>query len=226
MKRSAKSVCKFWCCLVYVRRYSVTLLLSMILLSDMVGATPSGKEFRIGQQSVTNQEDAKRAAQEAFQEGFKLYKQGTAESLRFAIAKWEKALELWRQLNDKANLALTLTGIGKVYSDLGEKQKALEYYNLALPLTRAVGYKSLEASTLNNLGLVYNSLGEKQKALEYYNQALPLTRAVGDKSGEARTLNNLGLVYDDLGEKQKALEYYNLALPLTRAVGYKSGEAS
>jgi CHAT domain-containing protein len=129
-------------------------------------------------------------------------------------------------VGDREGEATTLNNIGSVYSSLGEKQKALEYYNQALPLTRVVGDRGGEATTLNNIGLVYHSLGEKQKALEYYNQALPLTRAVGNRGGEATTLNNIGGVYDDLGEMQKALEYYNQALPLYKVVGDREGEAT
>ncbi|MEA5551684.1 CHAT domain-containing tetratricopeptide repeat protein, partial [Anabaena cylindrica UHCC 0172] len=109
---------------------------------------------------------------------------------------------------------------------LGEKQKALEYFNQALPLQSAVGDRGGVATTLSNIGAVYDDLGEKQKALEYYNQALPLQSAVGDRGGEATTLNNIGSFYYSLGEKQKALEYFNQALPLRRAVGDKRGEAS
>ncbi|WYL98014.2 MAG: CHAT domain-containing tetratricopeptide repeat protein [Gloeotrichia echinulata IR180] len=116
--------------------------------------------------------------------------------------------------------------IGAVYDALGEKQKALSFYNQALPLRRAVGDRSGEANTLHNIGGVYDALGEKQKALSFYNQALPLLRAVGDRSGEANTLHNIGAVYSDLGEQQKALSFYNQALPLHRAVGDRSGEAN
>ncbi|MEG3860510.1 tetratricopeptide repeat protein, partial [Microcoleus sp. herbarium12] len=108
---------------------------------------------------------------------------------------------------------------------LGEKQKALEYYNQSLPLTRAVGDRDGEATTLNNIGIIYSDLGEKQKALEYYNQSLPLSRAVGSRDGEATTLNNIGIVYSELGEKQKALEYFSQSLPLSRAVGDRAKEA-
>ena len=108
---------------------------------------------------------------------------------------------------------------------MGEKQKALEYYNQALPLRQAVGDQSGEAATLNNIGRIYDSLGEKQKALAYYNQVLRLDRAVGDPGGEATTLNNIGVVHHAVGEKQKALEYYNQALLLRRAVGDRNGEA-
>ncbi|MEG4280433.1 CHAT domain-containing protein, partial [Microcoleus sp. MON1_C1] len=133
---------------------------------------------------------------------------------------------LFRAVGDRGGEATTLNNIGKAYSQLGEKQKALEYYSQSLPLRRAVGDRGGEATTLNTIGSVYSDLGEKQKALEYYTQSLPLFRAVGNRSGEATTLNNIGLVYSKLGEKQKALEYYTQSLPLFRAVGNRSGEAT
>jgi CHAT domain-containing protein len=128
-------------------------------------------------------------------------------------------------VGDRRGEAATLNHIGNIYADLGEKQKALEYYSQSLPLRRATGDRGGEAATLNNIGLVYSELGEKQKALDYYSQSLPLLRAVGERRGEAITLTNIGRVYSELGEKQKALDYYSQSLPLSRAVGDRSGEA-
>ena len=128
----------------------------------------------------------------AIAEGFRLFKEGSAESLRKAIGQFEKALELARSAQAKDKQAFSLLALGRLYEVLGEKQKALDYYNQALPLWRAVGNRGMEATTLNNIGGVYDALGEKQKALDYYNQALPLSRAVGDRDGEATTLNNIG----------------------------------
>jgi tetratricopeptide (TPR) repeat protein len=59
-----------------------------------------------------------------------------------------------------------LYAIGSSYDDLGEKQKALDYYGHALPIRRAVGDRSGEAITLNDIGSVYDDLGERQKALD------------------------------------------------------------
>ncbi|WP_202895982.1 tetratricopeptide repeat protein, partial [Iningainema tapete] len=205
-----------WNIQVFTQRTFVVFF-SMLLLSD-VGIAAGRYEVKIAQQQPQLQQATRAAAQQAFSEGKKLYQQGTAESLRQAIGSWEIALKLYRQVDDKGWEATALLSIGRVYSDLGEKHKALSYYNQALPLYRAVVGKRGEATTLNNIGQVYSDLGEKHKALSYYNQALPLYRAVGDKSGEATTLNNIGQVYSDLGEKHKALSYYNQALPLYRAV--------
>ncbi len=77
-------------------------------------------------------------------------------------------------MGDRSGEATTLNNIGAVYSALGDKQQALDYYNQALPLFRAVGDRSGEATTLNNIGGVYDALGDKQQALDFYNQALPL----------------------------------------------------
>ncbi|MDM9581853.1 MULTISPECIES: tetratricopeptide repeat protein [unclassified Nostoc] len=128
MKRSAKSQRVCWWFLPKLTRYSLTFFLSAVLLSNAVGATLRNRELQIAQQPETTQQNATRAAAErVFQEGMQLYQQGTAESLRQAIAKWQEALKLWQQVDDKGweATATTLLGIGKVYDDLGEKQEAL-----------------------------------------------------------------------------------------------------
>lgn len=176
-----------------ITQRTLVVFFSMLLLSD-VGIANGRLEVKIAQQQSQSQQATRAAAKQAFDEGIKLYQQGTAESLRQAIAKWEIALKLYRQVDDKSWEAAALLFIGRVYNDLGEKHKALSYYDSALPLFRTVENKSGEAITLNNIGLVYSDLGEKHKALSYYNQALPLCRAVGDRGGEAVTLRNLALL--------------------------------
>ena len=175
---------------------------------------------------ILAQNSSNSEADRLLNEGLELFQQGTAESLRQALEKWQAARQLYHAAGDKGTEAVTLLSMGRINDDLGEKQQALDYLNQALPLFRAVGDRRGEAATLNNIGAVYSSLGEKQKALDYYNQALPLSRAVGDRRMEAITLNNIGNVYDSLGEMQQALDYYNQALPLLRAVGDRGGEAT
>ncbi|XDE63228.1 tetratricopeptide repeat protein [Arthrospira platensis BEA 1257B] len=89
-----------------------------------------------------------------------------------------------------------------MYSSLGEKQTALDYYNQALPLSRAVGDRRGEATTLNNIGAVYSDLGEKQTALDYYNQALPLYWDVEDRGGK-RELSTILAMCTTPWEKNK-----------------------
>ncbi|MBV6622713.1 MAG: tetratricopeptide repeat protein [Rivularia sp. (in: Bacteria)] len=206
---------------------AVVLFISLFLLSESSAVSAGNYGLKIVQKLETTQQNNTRAEAEKLKnEGIQLFNQGTTESLTKAREKFQAALVLWERLGDKSWQGATLDGIGRIYDDLGELQKALSYYNQALPLLRAVGNKGMEATTLNNIGRVYSDLGEKQKAFSYYNQALPLFRAVSDRNGEATTLASIGLVYNALGEKQKALSYYNQALPILRAVGDRVGEAT
>ncbi|MDY7002493.1 MAG: tetratricopeptide repeat protein, partial [Cyanobacteriota bacterium] len=159
-------------------------------------------------------------------EGTQLYQQGTKESLQKALQKWEKALPLLRKSDNKPGEAIVLTGIGKIYNDLGENQKALEFYKQSLLLSRQIGDKKIVATILNNIALLYNDLGEKQEALDYLNQSLSLSREVGDRKVETSNINNIGQIYSDLGEKQKALDYFNQSLLLSKEMGDKKIETA
>ena len=66
---------------------SLALFIAVLLLSESVAATPERMGVRIAQQPAAIEQDATRAAAErALQEGLKLYRQGTAESLRQATS--------------------------------------------------------------------------------------------------------------------------------------------
>jgi CHAT domain-containing protein/Flp pilus assembly protein TadD len=171
-------------------------------------------------------QDQNLTAMRKIEEGEALRAQGTLESMRLAVKKYEEALLICRDIGNRSGEAIALNNLGLVYYSLGEKQKALDFYTQALPLLRAVGDRRTEATTLNNIGTAYDALGEKQKALDFYAQAAPLRRAVGDRSGEASTLNNIGVVYISQGEKRKALDFFTQALPLGREVGDRQVEAA
>ncbi len=189
-------------------------------------AAPGHYEAKIKElRTATEKDKTTLAAQLLFAEGEQLRLKGTSQSLRDAVKKYEATLPFYHLNGDKLSEAIALNNIGVSYRDLGERQKALDYYALALPIAAALGSKANEATTLNNIGLVYGELGENQKALEYYARALVDLRAVKDVDGEANTLNGIGTICWNLGELQKAIEYLTQALPLRRAAGNQGGEA-
>ena len=109
---------------------------------------------------------------------------------------------------------------------VGEKEKALDYFNQSLIIRREIDDRRGEAVTLNNIGLVYSALGENQKALEKFIQSLAIRREIRDLKGEGVTLNNIGGAFKRLGDKQKALDYFEQALPIKRAVNDRPGQAT
>ncbi|MBO1054230.1 MAG: tetratricopeptide repeat protein, partial [Dolichospermum sp. DET73] len=125
----------------------ITLSISILLFGCVSAVTDSNRVLAKDDSSKIAQSPAatKENAERLLEEGRTLYQQGSAESLRQAIQKWQEARLLYRAVGDSEALrrnrggeATTLNNIGRVYSDLGEKQKALDFYNQALPIRRAV----------------------------------------------------------------------------------------
>ena len=83
--------------------------------------------------------------------------------------------------------------MGRVYSDLGQKQKALELYNQALPIWRDVAESQAAKRSLSTISAECTPILVKtRRRWISYNQALPLWRQAGNRRGEAVTLTNYG----------------------------------
>jgi tetratricopeptide (TPR) repeat protein len=119
-------------------------------------ASPGLYQVEVDKPRISTARDVTQvAAQRSYSEGERLRVEEKAESLRRAIDKYEKALSLRREAGDRRQEALTLTAIGEVYGNLGERQTALGYYKTALALLRTIGDGGEVASVLNYLGDVY-----------------------------------------------------------------------
>src|SRR5262245_7908251 len=89
---------------------------SLAVLLLLFASSPRGEVTA----AIQQQKDEKAgAAQKLFDEGAQLYQQQTAEALRIAIQKLEKALSLCRELDDQKGQAWVLLFLGLINSDLG-----------------------------------------------------------------------------------------------------------
>jgi CHAT domain-containing protein/tetratricopeptide (TPR) repeat protein len=206
----------FWYLLASFSRYSLTFLLTVVLLSDAVRAIPRSGKWQTAQQSGTTQDGKRASARELLTQAQKLDEQGTVESKRQAIAKYQQAVKIWQEIGDRNLITTILQRIGSLYFQLGETKKAIESYNQALAIQVAEKDLIGQADTLNTIGRIYTELGEPQKALNSLNQALEIQRTRKDLVGQANNLTFIGAVYLSLGENQKALVFLNQALELQR----------
>ena len=148
----------------------------------------------------------------------------------YKYAYYEESIEVnlrFIRLSEETNGQNGLTAgsygnIGLVYRNLGDYNKALEYYFKALEIRKDVlGEKHPNtAGTYGNIGVVYHNLEDYDKALEFYNKALEIDKDVlGENHHDtAISYNNIGVVYDELGDYDKALEYHNKALEIKKEV--------
>ena len=114
--------------------------LTVFLISDVGRVYASRNLEIIAQQQGSSQLDATRAeAEKLLQEGVQLFKQGSKESLLAARKKFEAALVLFERLEDKQWQAATLLIIGRIYTDLGEKQKGTAIFQPSFSFTSCSG---------------------------------------------------------------------------------------
>jgi tetratricopeptide (TPR) repeat protein len=144
-----------------------------------------------------------------------------------ALSQFQESCGQWRDYVDWAERGLRVASdlglrhaqgvlynnLAKIYSDLGQRDRALEYYQQALPILEADGDRGELAAALSNLGTVYASLGKPERARIHYQRALPMLEESGSHPALVTTLNNLGKLSGDLGEREQALFYYRRALP-------------
>ena len=62
---------------------------------------------------------------------------------------------------------------------MGDKHKAIEYYEKGLLIAKKIGDKRGVSSILCNLGSSYAGLGNKRNAIEQYEKALAIIREIG-----------------------------------------------
>lgn len=155
-----------------------------------------------------------------------LRQSGTRENRRKAIGNFQQIIELSKIKQDRVWEVVALITTGLIYEQLGELQKALEYYVSGLNVTREIGNRQYEGSAVNNIGYIQSQTGNYEIAINYYDQSLVLEREVGNVRGEAISLNNVGTAYLFLENIPKALEFFERSLILRKQVKDERGEGN
>jgi CHAT domain-containing protein/Tfp pilus assembly protein PilF len=158
-------------------------------------------------------------------EADRLSDNGTTESRRQAVAKYEEALSVWKRLGDKREQSNCFVGIGGAYQQSSDFPKAMGAYEQALSLARDSSDRRGEAEALTSIGSVHDSLGDRPKAIQTFERVIPMWREVGYQGGETDALVDLAAVYASRSESDKAIESYGQALPIARRMGDETSQA-
>lgn len=131
-----------------------------------------------------------------------------------AFEVYFEALDLSEKFNNSKSIAIALNGIGNVFIDTKEYNKALHYfrrdYNLELLRDNPRG----QEYSLSNIGEIFLYKKVYDSAFVYLNKALDLTKKFKRKESEAIQYNLLGLLFQNKKEYTKSSDYYKLAIPI------------
>jgi tetratricopeptide (TPR) repeat protein len=118
------------------------------------------------------------------------------EKIEESLALFEKALDVYKEIDDRLYQATTQLDIGEIYFEQKQFDSALSYYEKGLSIAKLNDFPTEEAAAYSALGLTYVAKGETKRGIEYL-----------EKSG------NEDLI--DLATNNKITHYYNLGNALS-----------
>lgn len=131
-------------------------------------------------------------------------------SYKDAIEKFNNALELFKDIDDKNSIAQTYTSLGNVYYDIDEFNKALEYYEKALVISEKIKSKGISI-LLNNIGLIHKKNGNYLKALDYIKRSIQTKETSDNPYNLFHQYTSIAEIYINLSNPKDALVYLNFA---------------
>ncbi|MBR8830785.1 MAG: hypothetical protein N5P05_001021 [Chroococcopsis gigantea SAG 12.99] len=137
----------------------------------------------------------KSSADQLERQGIQLLQAGQLES---ALAAWQQALNIYRQLGDKYQEGRLLSNFGSLFLQLKQYAQAVQALESSVSLLKNSQNQELLQSTVLNLAQAYTELKNYTSAINYYQQGLALARQANDTAGQIQALGNIGTIYYDL----------------------------
>lgn len=129
------------------------------------------------------------------------------------IQSFEKALTIYKELNNKEKQAELLFEIARLYMRQGMNEQGEIKLITLLDLQKSMKVKKLY-KTYDFLTIVSRSKGNLNKALLYAMEALKNVETIGDTSEVTGVYFRLAKVYEDLGQTEKSIPLYKKILEL------------
>ena len=152
--------------------------------------------------------------------------QSHLEDYDAAASNIRQALDMFRELGDRANEGMVLNGLAAMLEKQEHYPEALAVALDALRMLKAAGHWWTQANLENGVGWLYAHLGQYDRALIHCQRALSLHRDSGHRGGTADTLDSLGYVYLHLGDIAQAKAYYTKAIDAYREISSSFGEGN
>jgi tetratricopeptide (TPR) repeat protein len=131
-----------------------------------------------------------------------------------AISDLTRAFELNEELGNENGTSYALNAIANLYADanVGEYDKAIDYYQRTLERHRKLGKRGEMATALFNIGSTQERKGDFASALSQYEKALEIDSSLDNGEGKAEEERVIGGVLVKLARAREALPHIDRSL--------------
>ncbi|WP_317453699.1 tetratricopeptide repeat protein [Streptomyces sp. CBMA152] len=136
-----------------------------------------------------------------------------------ALVRYRAALDAGRAANDPYATGRAMESVGGAHQELGDWQRAADWYGRALAQRLARGEREDEARLYGRLGAVHTYAGRYGEALRSWRAAVAGYRRLGDLPGQARALSEAARVQEYAGRPEESLRTCREAVEWARQAG-------
>lgn len=131
---------------------------------------------------------------------------------------FEKAHEIYKELDDDLKVSTSFNNIGLLYYDQQKYEQALSCFFQALKYNN----ERLAPRTLNNIGTIYLEIKDYDKAFEYIDKALKMSYEQKIDDSVCKVLINMGTLKRHLKEYDEAVTLLNQSLAILQQKQYST----
>lgn len=131
---------------------------------------------------------------------------------------YNKALDLFKQMQDPIKIIQAYTNIGTGYNSIKNYSKAKQYFDIAYK--DAIKYNTIVdiANIENGYGLMYQGQGNYKEAKKYFLKAFPRIKAANLREKELMWYKDMADNSDSLAEYKQAVIYLNKFIDLADTI--------
>ena len=137
----------------------------------------------------------------------------------------ESALAIFESTKKKTLQIKAMINLGVISSELGNYEKALDFYQKGLKENEAINNEYNTQLLYSNIGLIYYTKGNYKLFLDYTFKAIAVSERLGELHKLTNDYGNIAAVYLELNDKKEAQKYATKALDIYRKMNNKTGIA-
>lgn len=136
-----------------------------------------------------------------------------------AIYYYMKTLPKLEKLGNKRMLGIVYNNLSKMYADLNQFSKSIEYGKKGIETSRVEKDSLSLEYGLVNLGVSFCSLNDLKFAEQSFNEALKISDKINDNYAKSAILINIADISYKKGDYNKSLIYNQRALKIAKKIG-------
>jgi tetratricopeptide (TPR) repeat protein len=139
---------------------------------------------------------------------------------------YRKALVIYEELGDRADMASAYGQLAIVAQLRGSYDEELEWYRKSLPIYEELGNRPGTASFYHKVGMWAEDRGSYEEARDWYRKALAIDWELGNRNDWAATFRELGMVAAEWDSYEQARDSFRKALAIDEEQGNRAGMAT